>query len=406
VAIVVLFALFAEESHLEATESTAPAVLRGNLATAKATRPLSGLFTRRHWVFHLTVLVPTSLAILYYSLIASDVYISESRFVVRSPERPAQVSMLDAVLQGTGISRSQDDVYSVHDFIVSRDALHELDNTLGVRKAYTSHDIDLFNRFAGLGWDDSFEALYRYYVQHIAGVDYDPSSSICTLIVRAYSAKDAHDINDLLVRMSERLVNSLNERSRHDLIDVAAREMQTAEERTKEATVALNTFRDKLALFEPDRQSMLQLTGVARLEEQLIATESQINQVQRVSPANPQLASLNGQADLLRKAIVDATAKVVGGKGSLSSKAPNFERLALEKEFAEKELAAAAISLEAARNQMRRQHLYLDRIVQPNLPDYPIEPRRIRSVAMVFVLGMILWGVLSLVVASIREHVD
>jgi capsular polysaccharide transport system permease protein len=109
---------------------------------------------------------------------------------------------------------------------------------------------------------------------------------------------------------------------------------------------------------------------------------------------------------LLRKVIADATAKVVGGKGSLSSKAPNFDRLALEKEFAEKELAAAAISLESARNQARRQHLYLDRIVQPNVPDYPIEPRRIRSVAMVFVLGMILWGVLSLVVASIREHVD
>jgi capsular polysaccharide transport system permease protein len=156
---------------------------------------LRGLFSRRYWVFHLTVLVPTSLAILYYGLIASDVYISESHFVVRSPERPAQVSMVDAVLQGTGLSRSQDDVYSVHDFIVSRDALHELDNKLSVRKAYTRHDIDIFNRFAGLGWDESFEALYRYYVQHIAGVDYDPSSSICTLIVHAYSAKDAHDIN-------------------------------------------------------------------------------------------------------------------------------------------------------------------------------------------------------------------
>lgn len=368
--------------------------------------PLRGLFTRRYWVFHLTVLIPTTLASLYFGLIASDTYISESRFVVRSPQRPAQVSVLDTVLQSTGLSRSQDDVYSVHDYILSRDALHELDAKLGVRKAYSNHDIDIFNRFAGLGWDDSFEALYRYYGRHVVGVDYDPSSSICTLVVRGYSAKDAHDINDFLVGISERLVNSLNERSSHDLVDVAAREVQAAEDRTKEATVALNEFRDKLSVFEPDRQSMLQLTGVARLEEQLIATEAQIQQIQKVSPANPQLASLKGEAESLRKAIANEAGRVTGGKGSLSSKAPDFERLALEKEFAEKELAAATVALESARNEARRQHLYLDRIVKPNLPDYPIEPRRIRSVAMVFALGMILWGVLSLVVASIREHVD
>ena len=38
-------------------------------------------------LFVMTVLAPTVLAILYFGLISSDVYISESRFVVRSPER-------------------------------------------------------------------------------------------------------------------------------------------------------------------------------------------------------------------------------------------------------------------------------------------------------------------------------
>jgi capsular polysaccharide transport system permease protein len=51
-----------------------------------------------------------------------------------------------------------------------------------------------------------------------------------------------------------------------------------------------------------------------------------------------------------------------------------------------------------------RQQLYLERIVQPNLPDYAMEPRRLRSVLVVFVLGMMAWGVLSLLVAGIREH--
>jgi capsular polysaccharide transport system permease protein len=42
---------------------------------------------RRHWMFHVLVLVPTLLAAVYFGLIASDLYISESRFVIRQPEK-------------------------------------------------------------------------------------------------------------------------------------------------------------------------------------------------------------------------------------------------------------------------------------------------------------------------------
>jgi len=44
--------------------------------------------------------------------------------------------------------------------------------------------------------------------------------------------------------------------------------------------------------------------------------------------------------------------------------------------------------------------------VQPNLPDYPGEPRRIRTILIVLVLGLIAWGILSLLLASVREHHD
>jgi len=40
------------------------------------------------------------------------------------------------------------------------------------------------------------------------------------------------------------------------------------------------------------------------------------------------------------------------------------------------------------------------------LPDKAIEPKRLRTVLMVLVLGLIVWGVLSLVVSSVREHTE
>ena len=120
--------------------------------TTTGARGIKARLASVSFILWLTVIIPTALAVIYFGLIASDVYISESRFVVRSPQRQAQ-SGLGALFQGTGFSRSQDDTYSVHDFILSRDALKELDDQLGVRKAYSSKDADFINRFPGVDWD-------------------------------------------------------------------------------------------------------------------------------------------------------------------------------------------------------------------------------------------------------------
>jgi capsular polysaccharide transport system permease protein len=374
-------------------------------AAPRFKRALRRLLRRTDGLFVVTVLLPTLLAAIYYGLVASDVYISESRFVVRNPQRATQATGLGALLQGSGFTRSQDDTYSVHDFARSRDALHELDNKLQLRKAYANPAIDVVGRFPGLDWDDSFEALHRYYQKHVT-IDYDTTSSISVLSVRAYSAGDARAINDLLLQMSERLVNNLNNRSRQDLISVAEGEVLGAENKAKAAALALSAYRADRAVFDPNAQSALQLQGVAKLQEELLASESQLAQIRLVAPSNPQIAPLVNRVEGLRKAMAAETGKVIGIGASLTAKAPVYDRLQLEKTFADRQLGSALASLETARSDASRKQLYLERLVQPNLPDMAMEPRRLRSVLMVLVLGLICWGVLSLVLASIKEHTD
>ena len=360
---------------------------------------------RMNAIFIVTVLLPTLAAALYFGALASDVYISESRFVVRSPQRPAQGG-LGALLQGTVFSRSQDDTYSVHDFIRSRDALRELDGKLDLRKSFADPKIDAVNRFPGLEWwDQSFEALHRHYLKHVA-IEYDTVSSISVLRVRAYNAEQAQKINAQLLEMGERLVNNMNTRSRQDLIKVAEQEVRIAEDRAKEAAASLSSFRSDRAVFDPDRQSAIQLQSVARLREELLTAESQLEQVRRVSPKNPQIGGLEQRVDSLRKAVADENARVLGRSGGLSSKSPAFDRLTLERTFADRQLASAMAALDSARSEAARKQLYLERLVQPNLPDRSVEPRRLRTVVTVLLVGLILWGVVGLVLSSIREHTN
>jgi capsular polysaccharide transport system permease protein len=360
---------------------------------------------RKHFLFVAIVLVPSLASIVFYGLIASDVYISESRFVIRSPQRQLGSGVVDALLQGSAFTRSQDDTYSVHDYILSRDALAELDKQLGVRKAYSSDAIDLIDRFPGLDWDRSFEAFHRYW-QKMVTVDFDSASSITVLRVRAFTAENAQRINETLLRLGERLVNDLNERSRQDIVRFAEQEVQLAEAKVRDASLALSSYRGKQAVYEPDRQASLQLQGVAKIQEELVSTEGQLAQLRKLSPRNPQVSALVSKAESLRSAIASESAKVTGGGGSYSARAPDFERLALEKGFADRLLASALTGLEAARSEAQRKQLYLERLVKPNLPDAAVEPRRLRSVATVILLSLIAWGVASLLIASIREHTD
>ena len=364
---------------------------------------LKRLLSRIDTLFALTVLVPTLLAALYFGPIASDVYISESRFVVRSPAQHGQTG-LGALLQSTGFQRAQDDTYSVHDFVLSRDALKELEREVGLRKIYSRPEIDFIDRFPGAVWrDSSFEALHRRY-QNWVTIDYDTASSISVLKVRAYTAEDAYKINDLLLKMGERLVNNLNDRSRQDLIETASRDVAEAEERSLRAASELSQFRSKGSLVDPGRQSDLQLQGIARLQEELQSAEAQLAQIRTVSPSNPQIVPLENRVKGLRKTMEGEFAKVTGAGGSLMSKTPAYERLTLAKSFADRQLASALAALDAARSDALRKQLYLERLVQPNLPDVANEPRRVRSVFTVFVLGLVAWGVFSLVFASVREH--
>ena len=355
-------------------------------------------------LFLLTVALPTLISSIYFGLIASDVYISESRFVVRSPQHQTNTG-LGALLQGSGFSRSQDDTYTVHDFIFSRDALKKLDDQFAIGKAFASRHVDIFSRLGGLDWDNSFEGLYRYYQKHVT-VDLDTLSSIATLSVSAYTPEDAYQLNAKLLDMSESLVNQLNERGRQDMIRFAATEVAAAEQKVKAAALAVSDFRNLKGVFDPEKQSAMQLQQVSKLQDELMATKIQLAQIRTLTQDNPQIPALQKQLETLKSEIASETAKVAGGDRSLSNKSAEYERLALERGFAEKQLAAALASLEQAHNDAQRKQLYLERIVQPSKPDVALEPRRIRNVFATFVIGLIAWGILTMLLAGIREHQD
>ena len=254
-------------------------------------------------LFLATTAIPTALAIIYFGFIASDVYVAESRFVVRSLEQQA-TSPLGLILKGAGFSKAQDDAYTVQNFILSRDALQVLEEKLGIKQRFSRREIDFLSRFPGLTWwDDSFENFYRYYQNKIVAVQLDAASSIVTLTTRAFSAQDTQAINQSLLEQAETLVNQLNERGQQDMIRFASDEVAEAQKKAKAAALALARYRNEKGVIDPEKQSAIPLQQVAKLQDELIVTKAQVQQLEKLAKDNPQLPVLRQRAQLLEREI-------------------------------------------------------------------------------------------------------
>jgi capsular polysaccharide transport system permease protein len=83
---------------------------------------------------------------------------------------------------------------------------------------------------------------------------------------------------------------------------------------------------------------------------------------------------------------------------------PRFQILTYERANAEKQLGSAIDALEDAKVEAQKKKIYLERVVQPNLPDYPILPKRIFGILTTIAISLITWLIVRLLVAGAKDH--
>lgn len=356
-------------------------------------------FSKLFWI---TVIIPTVCSLVYFSVWASDRYVSESSFVVRSPGSQASVSGLGALLQNAGFSRAQDDTYIVREYMGSRSALTALEKALPVRSFYESKG-DIFSRFNGFGFWSGNEAFYQYYKDKV-NIAFDPVSGISALSVESFDAAESQKINAALLSRGEELINKLNARARKDTIAQAEQNVAVAEERVKDAAGEMAVYRTKNGIFDLKTQSEAQMGLVSKLQDELIVIQTQLDQVRAVTPENPQISGLQAREKSLKREIKQQMQMISGGGNSITAQAAVYQRLFLENELAEKQLAASIASLETAKAEADRKQLYLEVVSQPSRPDMSLKPHRLYNIIATFFIGLMLYGIISLLTASVREH--
>jgi capsular polysaccharide transport system permease protein len=372
----------------------------GAIATGvrKATERLRRLPPLFVWI----VLVPGALAAFYYLFLASPIYVSQAQFIVRAPTQ-MQPSGVSAVLQGVGLAPAETDSFVVHDYVMSRDAMAELVKRHHLREAVGRGGLDFLMNFPHPWETPSFEHLAQDYPRFVS-VNYNSSTGISTLQVRAFRPEDAQDLAGALLDGGEVVVNHLNDRADQDAVTETRRQITEAEADLGVAEDSLTEFRNRERLIDPTRSSVVNLDLMGKLQADIATLQAERAGIASTAPQSPELAGLDSRIRAYQQQAQDEQAKMAGQTNSLAPMIGEYERLSLERDFADKRLLAAATAAEDARLEARRKRLYLERIANPNLPDSPTEPHRFNSLLTVLVSLLLAYGTIALLLSGLREH--
>ena len=352
--------------------------------------------------FLIMVGLPTALTGAYYGVAASDVFVSETRYAIRTGEQAPAAGLLSSMLGPAATTRAGDDASIVRDYILARDMLDELDRRLDLRAHYAAGTVDVLSRLSPDATEEEFLEYYRDKVE----VEVETGTDITVLTVRAFDAEMAQKAAGAIIELSERLVNRMSERITDDTLRFARRELAQAETLVRRANQEITRFRNESRSIDPGEETAAVLSIVTSLEAQLAGAKAELLETEGIMHADSvQVKTLQNRVAALTQQVERERGRLASEGGSdLTRLIDGYAPLLLDQKLAEHRYSSALASLEVARADAQRKQRYLIPFVKPALPDEAIEPERFMNTLIVFFAASLIYGIGALMMASVYDH--
>lgn len=352
------------------------------------------------------IALPLLLASLYLGIVASDRYVSESTVALQQSGNDAS-ALPGAALLLAGINPpSREETLYLKQYIHSLGLLQQLDTKLKLRGHYEAQKLDLFARL----WGNASQEVFLDYYRNRVDVSMDELSSTLTVRVQGFDPKFAHELNQAILDESERFVNEMSHRLAREKLGFAETELARAGEKLQQAKAELLAFQSKNRLLDPTVQAQASGAMVAELQATITKAEAELRVLRGfLNDDAYQIKALRSQIDATRAQLEIERARSTGsGRGAdrLNVLAIDFEGLKTKAEFALDAYKLALGAVENARIDATRKLKNLVVIEPATLPQTAEYPRRLYNLATLLVICLLLYGIVRLVIATIREHQD
>jgi len=350
----------------------------------------------------LWVIACFAIAVLYFGFVASDRYVSRAELVVKQAD---QIKMLPDALSMLGLGGSNhQDVLLIQDYLNSPDLLDKLDKELGIKAHYQNHKIDYFSRLPD---NVSREDFIQYYRDHLT-LRLDELSGVLTIELQAFDPAYGQRVVGLMLKESEGFINRLGHQVALEQLAFVEKEVDRAYQRVQDEKAKVLDFQNSHHLLSPESTSTARLGVVSQIEGELVQQQAQLKQLQSyMRETAPAVISVQARVDALNKQLEQEKARLTGvDKDAMNEVTARYMDVQTQAKLAADLYKSGLVSLEQARVEAYRKLKHLLVVSQPTLAEDAEYPRRLYNLATIGVLLCLLYGLVVMGLATLREHQD
>lgn len=364
----------------------------------------------RHWgllgAFIIIVFLPLTTTWWYLSERAVDQYGSTIAFTVRSEDVSSAADLLGGLAPSLGGGGTTDSDI-LYEFIRSQALVAQIDKDLNLRSYYSRYiNEDPIFAFNPQG---TIEDLTAYW-QRMVRMSYDAGSGLMELRVLAFDPVKARTIANAIFTNSTIMINNLSAIAREDATRYAREDLELAVERLKQARESLTAFRISSEIVDPTADVAGQMGLLNLLQAQQVEALIEFDLLNiSTREGDPRLEQARLRIGVIEDRIREERQKFGAGGGasndtSYAETIAEFERLAVDREFAEQAYAATLSAYDAARAEANRQSRYLAAYIQPTLAERAQYPNRPLLIGMVALFSFLSWAIMTLIYYSLRDR--
>ncbi|PSS59516.1 hypothetical protein C6558_37940 [Ensifer sp. NM-2] len=348
-------------------------------------------------------ILPSIISVVYYGIIASDQFVSEARFLVKSSDG-REISSFGGL--GALLGGQSTDAAIVSEYIHSRAMIEALGKKFDLRKIFSSDEGDFFAR---INPDASAEDLVEHWEKQVS-IKTDRASGLITLTVRTFSPETSRALAGEIVELSERMVNDLTGRNRSTSLVETHEGLLRSQEVLRQAVIDLRDARNEAGILDADveNKAITEIMTALSLEESKVDVQI-ASLIRTETTSGPQLRALQARAAAIKDQLATYQQQLAGGNltgqdRDLADRSASLSQRALEVKIAQNEYARASASYELARLNAERQKSYLLTYVQPRRADEALYPNRVLMSFVVSISAFIAWAVLAGIALLVRDH--
>lgn len=337
---------------------------------------------------------------LYRAFFSPPLFEARASFAIMTAAPQAGAMSAAGLFGGAGGGPGLADAYRIREYLLSREAMVEMERRYAILTHFRQSTIDPFQRpldIPLLGID-----AHSFYKRRVS-VAVDMREGIVRVEVDGASPEQAQRFANGLLALARERTQRISDQLNADQFRALQRDVALAQEDMRKTSAAAAGIQRRRLVIDPQQSaaSIYQLIGnleVSLAEAQAERTGLTANGLSE----SPLLPRLNARIAELKRQIADQRAQLVGGVGgaTVQNAAAELDIANAQRRLAETGLESTLRTFEQAKLRSIEERRYLVVISAPVLPETVKAQRIFSTLLLTFVALLLLWGLITTLSSS------